>query len=84
MRGSEHARDDPVPGAQLFADGREPVGDDSHHLLEPLTGSLGVGVRTRYERRAAIEAMVAVGTSRFNEPFEIDSIRLYFGVNRGL
>jgi hypothetical protein len=49
-----------------------------------LAGSLGVGVRTRFAGHDAIEVFMALGTSRFNEPFAIEGFRLHVGVNSGL
>jgi len=49
-----------------------------------LTGSLGFGLRTRRTGTAAFELTVALGTSRFDEPFALDSVRLHFGTTEGL
>jgi hypothetical protein len=48
------------------------------------TACFGLGVRTRFAGRDALEALVAVGTKRFDEPFGIEGVRLYVGINPGL
>lgn len=47
-----------------------------------LTGSIGFGLRTR--ERNAIVAIVAAGTNRFDQPFGLEGLRLFVGINRGL
>jgi hypothetical protein len=49
-----------------------------------LAGSFALGFRTRDEAHGALELLVAIGTSRFDEPFEVQSVRLHVGVNSGL
>ncbi len=45
--------------------------------VQKLTGSLGVGFRTRRTGLTPLELVVALGTTRFDEAFAIDSVRLY-------
>lgn len=52
--------------------------------FDALTGSAGVGVRLRMDNSAPIEALVAFGSNRFDQPFGIEGVRLFLGVNRGL
>lgn len=49
-----------------------------------LTGSIGVGLRTRRAGFGPLELLFALGTSRFEEPFSVDSVRVYFGTTEGL
>ena len=49
-----------------------------------LTGSIGVGLRTRRAGFGPLELTFALGTSRFEEPFALDSVRVYFGTTEGL
>lgn len=49
-----------------------------------LTTSFAVGIRTRRTGLSVIEAMVGFGTTRFEERFDIPSLRLYLGVTEGL
>jgi hypothetical protein len=49
-----------------------------------LTGSLGLGVRTRSAHESEFEALLAFGTGRFEKGFGLDSVQLYLGINRGL
>ncbi|HJL19853.1 MAG TPA: hypothetical protein RMH99_29590 [Sandaracinaceae bacterium LLY-WYZ-13_1] len=52
--------------------------DGSDFDFGALTGSLGVGFRTRRTGFAPIEMTVALGTSRFEERFEIEGVRFFF------
>lgn len=59
--------------------------DFSDFVAGALTGSLGVGLRTRRTGGDPIEVTVAIGTSRFDaQDFGIDSVRLYLSTTRGL
>jgi len=49
-----------------------------------LTGSLGLGFRTRRAGGAPIELLFAVGTTRFEEAFALQSFRVYLGIAEGL
>jgi hypothetical protein len=51
--------------------------DFSDFSLGALTGSLGVGVRTRRTGSPPIEIIFALGTKRFEEPFAFEGARLY-------
>jgi hypothetical protein len=46
--------------------------------------SFGVGARSRLDGRDAIEVFLAIGTSRFNQPFSIEGFRLHVGLNPSL
>jgi hypothetical protein len=48
-----------------------------------LYGSAGLGFRTTGDRDISFQGLIAIGSSRFDEPFEIQSVRLAFGINRG-
>jgi len=52
--------------------------------LGALTASLGAGLRTRRIGPAPIELTFAVGTSRFDERFAVESFRVYFSTTDGL
>jgi hypothetical protein len=52
--------------------------------LGSLTGSIGVGLRTRRIGLTPIEVTFALGTSRFDQPFALDAVRVYFGTTEGL
>lgn len=52
--------------------------------LGALTGSLGAGLRTRRTGHAPIELVFALGTSRFEERFAIQSVRLALVTTEGL
>lgn len=54
-------------------------GFDVRHLY----GSAGIGFRTTGVRDTSFQALLAFGTSRFDEPFEVRSVHLAFGINRG-
>jgi hypothetical protein len=59
--------------------------DFSDFSAGALTGSFGVGLRTRRTGDDPLEVTVAIGTSRFDAPgFGIDSVRLYLSTTRGL
>lgn len=49
-----------------------------------LTGSIGVGLRTRRTGSDALQLTFALGTSRFDERFEFNNVRVYFGTVEGL
>lgn len=49
-----------------------------------MTGTIGVGLRTRRAGFTPIEVTFALGTSRFDEPFSFDALRVYFGTTEGL
>lgn len=49
-----------------------------------MTGTFGVGLRTRRAGFLPLEVTFAFGTSRFEEPFELQAIRVYFGTVEGL
>ena len=49
-----------------------------------LTSSLGFGLRTRRAGFAPIELIFALGSTRFEERFTFDSLRVYFGTTEGL
>lgn len=49
-----------------------------------LTGSIGVGLRTRRIGTWPVEVTFALGTTRFDQPFSFDSVRVYFGTTEGL
>jgi hypothetical protein len=48
-----------------------------------LHGSLGAGFRTTGDRDSSIDLLFALGTSRFDEPFDVESVRFAVGFNRG-
>jgi hypothetical protein len=48
-----------------------------------LYGSAGIGFRTTGDRDLSFHGLIAIGSSRFDEGFEIQSVRLAFGINRG-
>ena len=48
-----------------------------------LFGSAGLGFRTAGNRDLSFDVILAVGTSRFDEPFQLNSFRLALGLNRG-
>lgn len=54
--------------------------------LQPsaLTGSFGVGVRTRRTGSLPMQLTFAMGTTRFDEPLGFGSLRVYFGTAMGL
>jgi len=49
-----------------------------------LTGSLGIGLRTRHTGHTAFELTLGLGTTRFEQPFAIDSVHVAFGTTEGL
>lgn len=49
-----------------------------------LTASFGVGLRTRRSGMPPMQLTFAVGTTRFDEPFRLDAVRVYFGKPLGL
>jgi len=49
-----------------------------------LTTTLAVGLRTRKTGRTPIELILGLGTTRFNEAFDIQSVRLYLSTTEGL
>jgi hypothetical protein len=49
-----------------------------------LTASFSVGFRTRFLGSDAFEMLFGVGTTTFDQPFGIDSVRFAFSVDRGL
>jgi hypothetical protein len=66
--------------AQLIAGAGNVFARDLHDFcFGELTTTLAVGVRTRQTDLLPIEVMVGVGTSRFDQPFAIDSVRVYVG-----
>lgn len=48
-----------------------------------LFGSAGVGFRSTGHRDVSFDVLLAVGTSRFDEPFALRNVRLALGINRG-
>jgi hypothetical protein len=52
--------------------------------VRQLTGSLAVGFRTRGTGRVPIELLFAAGTTRFDQPFGIDSFRVYLATTDDL
>jgi hypothetical protein len=58
--------------------------DLSDFTPKALTSSLGVGFRTRRTGLKPIELIVAVGSSRFDQAFSIESVRLYLSITEGL
>jgi len=58
--------------------------DFSDFSFGELTGSLGVGFRTRHTGTAPIEMVFAVGTTRFDQDFGIDSGRVYLSTSGDL
>jgi hypothetical protein len=48
------------------------------------TGTLGVGLRTRRAGVGPFEVTFALGTTRFDEPFDFNAVRVYFGTTEGL
>jgi hypothetical protein len=52
--------------------------------LGALTASIGAGLRTRRTGFSPIELTFAVGTSRFDERFDIENFRVYFSTTEGL
>lgn len=52
--------------------------------VEPLTGTVGVGLRTRRAGFGPVEMTFALGTTRFDQPFAFDALRVYFGTTEGL
>ncbi len=68
----------------LFAEvgntfGRNFDGFDFRHLY----GSAGLGFRTTGDRDLSFHGLLAFGSSRFDEPFEVRSVHVAFGINRG-
>lgn len=51
--------------------------------LRLLHGSAGMGFRTIGNRDESFDVLFAVGSSRFDQPFAIESFRLAIGLNRG-
>ncbi len=51
---------------------------------QKLTTSLGFGLRTRRTGRTPLELVIALGTTRFDEPFAIQSVRVYLSTTEGL
>lgn len=49
-----------------------------------MTGSIGVGLRTRRIGESPIELTFALGTTRFNEALSFDAVRVFFGTVEGL
>lgn len=49
-----------------------------------MTGSIGVGLRTRRAGFGPLELTIALGTTRFDQPFDFESVRVYFGTTEGL
>jgi hypothetical protein len=52
--------------------------------IKKLTGSVGVGFRTRRTGLTPLELIVALGTTRFDEAFSIDSVRVYLSTTGDL
>ena len=57
--------------------------DFSDFDVRKLTASFGLGLRTRRWGHSPFEVGVALGTTRFDEAFAIDSVRAYAGVWEG-
>lgn len=52
--------------------------------VDALTGTIGVGLRTRRAGFGPVEMTFALGTTRFDQPFAFDALRVYFGTTEGL
>ena len=52
--------------------------------LGALTTSMGVGFRTRRTDRTPLELVFALGTSRFDEAFDVQSVGVYLATTEGL
>jgi hypothetical protein len=52
--------------------------------FKKLTTSIGVGLRTRRTGRTPLEIIFALGTTRFDEAFSIQSARVYFSTTEAL
>ena len=50
---------------------------------ERLHGSAGLGFRTTGDRDQSFDLILAAGSTRFDQPFAIESVRVAIGVNRG-
>jgi hypothetical protein len=48
------------------------------------TASLGLGLRTRFDNASSFQMIVAAGSNRFDEPFGIEGIRVFAGIDPGL
>lgn len=49
-----------------------------------MTGTIGVGLRTRRAGFGPLEVTFALGTSRFDQPFGFEGLRVYLGTTEGL
>ena len=58
--------------------------DFSDFNVKKLTSSFGIGLRTRETGMTPIELVVALGSTRFDEQFGIQSGRVYLSVTEGL
>lgn len=48
------------------------------------SASFGVGLRTRIDNAASFQLIVAAGTTRFDQPFGIEGVRVFANVSPGL
>jgi hypothetical protein len=59
--------------------------DFSDFKLESLTSTIAIGVRTRETNfPLPIELLVGLGTSRFDEPFSVNAVRVYLSTTEHL
>lgn len=58
--------------------------DFSDFSAGALTGSFGIGLRTRRTGSDPIEATLAIGTTQFDSNLSIESVRLYLSTSEGL
>lgn len=71
--------------AQLVLSAGNVFARDFHDFdVAKLTTSLAVGLRTRRAGLLPIDLLLGFGTTRFDQPFEIDSVRLFVGTDLGL
>lgn len=70
-----------LDGAVVLEAGNAFGHDLSDFDVTRLHGSLGVGVRSTGTRDSSIDVLVAVGSTRFDEAFGIESVRVAIGFN---
>jgi hypothetical protein len=71
--------------AQIVLSAGNVFARDLHDFdVAKLTASFAVGLRTRRAGLLPLQVLLGFGTTRFDQPFAVDSVRLFIGTDLGL